>query len=272
MNLHDLPKCQLPKELHEIRQKLHILQGELLELSVRNWDFDDNHISVIATKPVCDKPFVPMAKMYKELPFGAANTVELAGCVCLVSYYILMDYDLYHTEHTFEEWVNEVVEKGYRAWKFKNYPGTFTTPKIDVDKVKSYFADEVDLMCRDKEEDLIDKLGPVEGIGGSMYLIDNVIANIRDNYSKPVEDTRLTSVAGILNKLADDIYVPMRVNNAIYHNDMARAGGHYVILYGVEEGTALVWDSSIGDVRIPFKTLMEAAVADKGLTAVWNIF
>ena len=274
MNLHDLPKCQLPKEQHESRQRLHIAQGELLAESVRNWEFEKTHFYADLGTP-CDymKSHIPMAHMYKDLPFGAANTVERAGCVCFVSYYMMWDYANVRPQFTFEEWVKEVVEKGYRTWKFKNYPGTFTSPKVDIDEVLARFADKADLMCCATETQLLDKLGPAVGIGGSMYLLDNVIAEIRENsLCKPVEDTRLTSVSAILNGLEKWTYVPMRVNNGIYHDDPTMKEGHYVTLYGIEDQTALVWDSSIGKVRLPFERLMKAAVADKGLIAVWKIF
>lgn len=275
MNLHDLPKCHLPKEQHEQRQQAHIAKGLLLEESVRSWDFDNDCFNVIADKPMMDLADIQMAEMYKEMPFGAANTVEQAGCVCFVSYYFLRDYNGYsgYCDFSFEEWVNEVVQKGYRAWKFRDYPGTFTSPKIDIEEVKRRFASKVDLTCCDTEEDLIAKLGPAEGIGGSMFLLDNVISILSENKeSQSVWDTRLTSVNDIMENLSYDLYVPIRVNNAIYHNDPNRAGGHYVILYGVEDGKALIWDSSVGDVELPFKTLMEAAVKDKNLIAAWNIW
>lgn len=272
MNLHDLPKCHLPKEQHEQRLQAHIAKGLLLEESVRSWDFEINYLYASADKPMMDWADIPMAKMYKKMPFGATNTIEQAGCICFVSYYFLRDYSRY-CDFSFEEWVNEVVQKGYRAWKFRDYPGTFTSPKIDIEEVKRRFASKVDLTCCDTEEDLITKLGPAEGIGGSMFLLDNVISILSENKeSQPVWDTRIESVEDILINLEEGLYVPLRVNNAIYHNDPNRAGGHYVILYGVEDGKALIWDSSIGDVELPFKTLMEAAVKDKNLIAAWNIW
>lgn len=275
MNLHDLPECHLPEEEHKKRLQTHLGKGAMLEESVRNWDFNDHSRNAIAVEPMMghdDLP--PMANMYSNLPFGAANTVELAGCVCFVSYYILKDYSGY-CAFSFEEWVEEVVKKGYRAWKFKNYPGTFTSPTIDPEEVKAHFEGKLDLTCCDTKEDLIEKLGEPVGIGGSMYLIDNVIAYLNgeefNTREKPVEHTRLISVEGILTNISSGLYVPMRVNNAIYHNDPERKEGHYVTLYGVQDGTALVWDSSIGEVQLPFRRLMNAAVADKNLIAVWDL-
>lgn len=272
MNLHDLPEYHLPKELHEQRQQVHMAKGALLEESVRNWDFSINCLDAMADKPMMDMPDIPMAWMYKEMPFGAANTVEQAGCICFVSYYLLREYGGY-CNFSFEEWVAEVVNKGYRAWKFRDYPGTFTSPKIDIEEAKKRFADKVDLTSCNTEAELIEKLGPAEGIGGNMFLLDNVISNMSVNKeSQAVYDTRLVTIEDILGNLMEGLFVPMRVNNAIYHNDSSRAGGHYVTLYGVKDGKAFVWDSSIGDVELPFKTLMEAAVADKNLIAVWDIY
>lgn len=139
----DLPRCQLPRAEHEERQSYHLLYGASLRQSVEfrkdaGWKVED----AIADKP--QGVFVPMAKSYSTIPFGATNTVEMAGCICFVSFYLLQKYDT-DFKMTFLEWVDEVVEKGYRKWKFNNYPGTFTSPKVDLEEAKAYFSGKVDL-------------------------------------------------------------------------------------------------------------------------------
>lgn len=268
----DLPRCQLPREQHEKRQSYHLLYGASLKKSVeiRNefgWDVE-NVENVMADKP--QGVFVPMAKSYATIPFGAANTVEKAGCICFLSYYLLQKYDADRTM-PFLEWVDEIVRKGYRTWKFSKYPGTFSSPNVDLDEAKARFEGAVDLTDCDTEEKLIGKLGEPVGIGGSVFLMDNVISCLSGGKAKAVEDTRIKSVTGIINNLKHNFWVPLRVNNAIYHDDETRTEGHYVTLYGVKDGMAFVWDSSIGDVKLPFMILMNAVVADKGLITAWDI-
>lgn len=52
----------------------------------------------------------------------------------------------------------------------------------------------------------------------------------------------------------------MRVNNAIYHDNPSEEGGHYIILLGIINGQALVWDASVYDgyYALPFERLMKA--------------
>ena len=265
----DLTRCQLPREQHEKRQSYHLLYGTSLKKSVeiRNeigWEVED----AVANKP--QGIFVPMAKQYSTIPFGAANTVEKAGCICFVSYYLLQKYDVDSTM-PFLEWVDEVVQKGYRTWKFSKYPGTFYSPKVSIDEARARFEGVVDLTDCGTEEELFGKLGEPVGIGGSVFLMDNVISCLSGGKAKAVEDTRIKSVTGIINNLKCNFWVPLRVNNAIYHDDSTQTGGHYVTLYGVKDGYALVWDSSIGNVKLPFMILMNAVVADKGLITAWDI-
>lgn len=269
MDMHDLPRCQLPRAEHEKRQSYHLLYGAALKESVEvRKEFGLEVEDAIADKP--QGIFVPMAKNYGTVPFGAVNTVEKAGCICFVSYYLLQKY-VKDLRMSFLEWVDEVVEKGYRTWKYSKYPATFSSPKVDLEETKKRFAGFEDISDCDTEEQLFEKLGEPVGIGGSVFLMDNLISCLSEGKVKAVKHTRIQTVTGIINNLKRNFWVPLRVNNAIYHGDPNHTGGHYVTLYGVKDGNALVWDSSIGDVKLPFKTLMEAAVADKGLITAWDI-
>lgn len=109
------------------------------------------------------------------------------------------------------------------------------------------------------------------GIGGSVFLMDNLISVLSGGKVEAVKQTRIHSVTGIINNLKRNFWVPLQVNNAIYTGDPTRTEGHYVTLYGVKDGVALVWDSSVGDVKLSFEQLMKAVVADKGLITAWDI-
>lgn len=123
-------------------------------------------------------------------------------------------------------------------------------------------------------ESLYKITGKPQGIGGSMFLIDNVIQELAKKEStenKPV-NTRLDNIWEIYANIRKKIMVPLRVNNSIYYNDPKRKGGHYAILIGLDFGDAVMLDSVNGFYRLPFQKLMKAATADENLIAVWDLF
>lgn len=266
----ELVNCRVTPEEHQKRQMAHLQSGRKLKDSVSKFDFTSLQNVVALSETPRQMDYCPMAYQFGAMPFGAVNTVEKAGCVCFVSYYLLR---MYGEEYfPFEKWVNEVVQKGYRIWKFKKFPKvTFCSSTVCVEEVKERFKSlDVDLSDCTTVEELENRLGAVEGVGGSMFLIDNVIAYL--NGLTPVEETRFTDVEDVIESIQSECMVPMRVNNAIYHDNPGEEGGHYIILLGIINGQALVWDASVYDgyYALPFERLMKAAVADDGLIAVWD--
>lgn len=269
--MRELRKFRLPKDEHAERTKRHLEAGARFHASVQKFDFSKlKDLKAYTRYP----ELMPLSTdpRFQKVRFGAVNTVAQSGCVCFVSQYIVR---LYTTSMDMRSWAMEVAEKGYRSWRFKNYPQiTFTTPYVDVDEVKERFRFVPGIEECESVNRLIEQLGPVEGIGGSMFLIDNVIADLARKYGRtitPVKDTRLNSVNELIENLQSGIMVPVRVNNAIYHDDETRKEGHYVVLVQIENGMATVMDSAMGFNTLPAERLIKAMVADKGLIAAWDL-
>lgn len=269
-------------EEHRARQKAHLRAGEKFRESIKDLgpvDVDDiNHMRSLAER--CQEEYFPLASnpVVKDIPFGPVGTLETSGCVVFVTAQLMKMYDFADGDVDINEWTKEVVEKGYRSWRFENFPKvSFTSKEVDLGEVKKKLGmlEPKILKCESTEE-LFQLTGKPEGIGGSMFLIDNVIAqlskgNISGDMTSILGKTRISSVQDVISNLFNGYMVPMRVNNSIYHADQARTGGHYVILVGLYNGEAHVLDSLIGFKRLPFRRLIEAALADESLIACWDL-
>ena len=269
-------------EEHRARQEAHLRAGEKFRESIKDLgpvDVDDiNHMRSLAER--CQEEYFPLASnpVVKDIPFGPVGTLETSGCVVFVTAQLMKMYDFADGDVDINEWTKEVVEKGYRSWRFENFPKvSFTSKEVDLGEVKKKLGmlEPKILKCESTEE-LFQLTGKPEGIGGSMFLIDNVIAqlskgNISGDMTSILGKTRISSVQDIISNLFNGYMVPMRVNNSIYHADQARTGGHYVILVGLYNGEAHVLDSLIGFKRLPFRRLIEAALADESLIACWDL-
>lgn len=269
----NLAKFSLQKEQHQARSLAHTEAGKAFKASVEGYDFQKLETANYAPKAYPKFSIAGEDPREKTTLFGAVNTVYASGCVVYVSDTIRTQYDSTGSNTSVLELAEEAANKGYRSWKFANYSKPyFTSPKVDVDEVKEQFKDIVpEVQDCETVEELESLLGKVTGIGGSMFLIDNIICMLSQKELTAVRDTRITTVEKVIENLKNGIMVPIRVNNSIYHNDPNRAGGHYVILAGIEKGEAVILDSAIGINRIPAKRLFEAAVANEGLIAVWDL-
>lgn len=273
-----LAKFSVSAEEHKKRQEAHRRIGAELKASYQammkeDWE-DIEGIRLFSKYP--HNLILQSDPIFETIPFGPVGTVMSSGCVAFVSAYIIEHYIDRRLE--MRAWANTVVEKGYRSWRFENFPKvSFTSREVDLDEVKKKLGmlEPKILKCESTEE-LFRLTGKPEGIGGSMFLIDNVIAqlskgNISGDMTSILGKTRISSVQDVISNLFNGYMVPMRVNNSIYHADPARTGGHYVILVGLYDGEAHVLDSLIGFKRLPFRRLIEAALADDGLIACWDL-
>ena len=116
------------------------------------------------------------------------------------------------------------------------------------------------------KEELESKLGKIEGIGVSYFLIDNVISELTG--VAPVLETRIRNVDKLVRNVAIGIPVIIRLENTVYNNDPGMVGGHYVVLIGMTNGQFVVADSSIGILLKPIQDVLRAATV--GRCAVWN--
>lgn len=272
-----LRKFRVSAEEHKRRTELHLEKGRELKESVLAMTDEDwenvKKIQSYATYP--HNILLASDPVFANINFGAVGTLQSSGCVVFVSAYII-DVVL-NRRFDICEWTDMVVEKGYRSWCFENYPKvSFTSKNVSLIEAKSKLKGIANNIqnCENIEQ-LYAITGKAIGIGGSMFLIDNVIfelsgGSIYENMDVIINRTRLNSVTKIIDNLKKGFMVPLRVNNAIYHDDKTREGGHYVILIGLENGVAYVLDSSIGFITLPFKRLIKAVVNDEKLIAAWD--
>lgn len=265
-----LKKFKLTPTEHQERSTAHIEAGKKIAESVKSYDFTTlKEINYV----VKNHPEVVIAgkdQKENETLFGPVDTIAKGGCIIYVGTMILRNYG-----HNIDviTLANEAVKKGYRSWGFKKYMSQyFITPTIDIKEIKEKFSKEITEVgnCETVEE-LEEILGKVTGIGGSAFLVDNIISLLSDEKLRPVLDTRITTMEQALENLKNGILVPMRVNNTIYHNDTKRVGGHNIILAGISNGEAILLDSSLGINKIPAERLFKAAIANEGLISVWDL-
>ena len=267
----NLPKLNVSPEEHKSRLSEHIESGRQLADSIKSFDFNKlNDFDAIVTD-MPEQIYLASNPKYANLPFGAVATLEEAGSIAFVSKFIL---DAYDTDDfsSLTAWKSEIENKGYVQWRFKRLNKGLSSPSLDFELVSKELSQ--DELGRAKDlDDLIQMYGKISCIGGSAFLIDNVIRclSIKDKIS--YKDTRLQSVDGILQNLSENIFVPIRVQNNVYHNNAYRTGGHYVILLGIQEMEAFVFDSSKGFKWLPATRLFDSIAAGLpyGLVSAWNI-
>lgn len=109
-------------------------------------------------------------------------------------------------------------------------------------------------------------------IDGSTLAIDYIINYIADQPDF-LPNIRIVHFEKILENLKNGIIVPMRVEDSIYYNDSSRTGGHYVILFALIEGKALVIDSRVpsGVVYLSSHHLFESMLANENAICVWDL-
>ena len=261
----NLVNCQVSPADHKKRRINALDAGDQMLKSVQTFDFSkvDNIIAINEVPRI-----KPMAYMYQKVQFGAVGTVEKCGCACFTSYYILQKYS--QSRISFEEWVNEIANKGYRFWRFSKYPDIkFSDSRVDPVKVKERFEGKVELSGRESQEMLEDILGKVEGVGSSAFLFDNLIADL--GKVEAVQETRLTTVEQVIENLKNGFWVPMRVDNRLYSGDYRRSGTSYIILTGISKGTAFVFDPTEGACNLPFEILMKAVAIYPKHIGIWDL-
>lgn len=271
-----LKKFSVPSEEHKLRTNYHLEAGKLLKKSAEKFNFEQTtNVVALASFP----PNMPIASEdwdAEQTPFGPVGTLKQSGCVVYVSYYILKHYKKIPDLYSVYEWCKTVAKAGYRSWRFSKYPEhRFFTSELDVDEVKNKLLNFIPEIadCTTPDE-LITILGSLEGVGGSMYLIDNLIVQLAEEngkHFKAVKDTRLTSIDGIIKNLKNDTMVPIRVNNSLYHNDPEKTGGHYITIFGLVRNNVHVFDSSVGMKTLPFEKVIKAAMVDESLIAAWDL-
>lgn len=266
-----MPSIYVSPKRHEFRQFLHAKSGLDLENSVDSFDFS----SLIEENYSIDFPeSIPFASdpKWKDMPFGPVGTIETSGCVVLTTK-VILDYFGY-SDISVEDITDFCVSRGYRMWKFPKLSKSLNLKEISLENIKKEFPDNSEVLNSKTLSDLYQKFGKPVGIGGSVYFIDNLIS-VLSNESEKLNvgyNTRIRKVNDLIDNLKDGIPVPMRVNNRIYLDNPHKKGGHYVTLFAIKYGIAVVVDTSKekGLYSLPFERLMQAAIADPDLTCVWD--
>jgi len=268
----NLPKFNLPLAEHRQRQALHEEAAKHLKESFTtfNYHFLDTFNWVVPMKTF----YVPMASnpQWANRPFGAVNTVEKSACVAFVAKMILAFYGF---DISMEELLVKIETKGYRMWKLAKKAKTLNLPYLEATTIKNMFYEDDPIQLCHTLEDIYELYGKPVGIGGSMFVIDNIINCIAIKPVRLYNDTRIHSVHQLLWNLINGIPVPIRVQNSIYHDDPSRKEGHYVMLIGISCGNAIVLDSSYdlgnGINILPAKQLFKAMLWDNNLICAWNL-
>lgn len=265
----NLNEFNLPEEQHRERQRLHMEAAKTLKKSIENFDFSKlDSIESLVELP--DE--IPMASNPKwaNRQFGAVSTVEKSACVAFVSKVIL---DYFHIHISMLDLLSLIEDKGYRMWKLYKTKKTLNCPKAEYTILKKILADDARIQDCNTLEDIFDVFGEPVGIGGSSFLIDSILESISSKPIKVYDDTRIKTIDELISNLSMGIPVPIRVQNSIYHNDSSRAEGHYVTLFGMANGTAVVVDSSweSGIRFMPVKQLFTAMIKNENLICAWNL-
>ena len=267
----NLPHFKLSPREHILRQCNHEESAKDLRSSIENYlNSSERRTGVIVDLP--DE--IPMASnpKWKNRTFGAVNTVEKSACVAFVSKVIL---DHFGYKISMLSLLHEIERKGYRVWKLEKRSEKLYLSYPDLERIQDYFPDDLDIQYCSNLADLYDIAGKPVGIGGSMFLIDNVINYISENDLKIANDTRIHSIDQLFKNIVNGYPVPLRVNNSIYHDDPKKTGGHYITLFGIVNNQAILVDSSLdqnsGIVNIPFDRLLKAMIVDENLICAWNL-
>lgn len=269
----NLNEFNMPPEQHQTRQNFHTLSARLLKKSIEERNLYD---LFSASAEIPDAICMASNPKWSNRPFGAVNTVQNSACVCFVAK-VILDTPVYQKRFgkvSMEDIFSEAETKGYRLWKLANRSTTLSMATPSVREIKKAFPQDEEIQRCTTLEQIYTIAGNPVGIGGSMYFIDNIISQASNNKMSVGFDTRLRSVKEIVQNLEDGFYVPVRVENSIYHNDPTRKEGHYVTIVGLNGSTATVLDSSYdehGGVReIPIMRLFAAMTAKEGLVCAWN--
>lgn len=257
-----LSPCLIPNSQYEKRKDAEKAMAEIWARSVKQ-ENERKFLVPDVVGYIPDAIYMATNPKWRGEPFGAANDMEHSACLVFVAKQLL---DYYNIEVSMLSLRDAVVEKGYRAWRFKNAKKTFFSPIATLKEAKEALAEGEHPTEFESTEKIFEYLGEPVGIGGMHILLDNIIAEYCHKPVVQVCETRFMHVVNMYKSLEEGYFVPMRVTNSIYWNDPNRNGGHFVILIAVQNQEAIVIDSSIGYHRLPINQLLQAA------TVAWRVY
>lgn len=258
----------------EEREMLHQEAAKDLAEDIKNYDIESFNYQTITTVIPDSVPLKSNPKWHKR-SFGAVNTVEQCGSMVFVSKLFLDEFGF--RDITMDSIIKEIVNKHYRLWKLENLDKVLVFPKASVEGIKSAFPNNERIQSCNSLDKIYSITGQPVGIGGSMYFMDNLICSICEQNNIPItpyKDTRIREVDHIIDSLDSQCPVPLRVENSVYYDDPHYQGGHFVTLYGLDRGNAIVVDSNInshaGINKLPVSQLFDAMIANPDLVCAWD--
>ena len=267
--------CKVSSQKHLERKEIYGASAASMEYSIRlrlsyadETAYDIEHRYPLMKFANRKSNGFTIASEFEDLPFGAVGTMRRSGCLVFTAYNML--YVLGKRDYSVAEIREAVVKGGYRMWKFENRKPVFGWPTITLCKAKKAFSSEAQLQECTSLEEAYQIIGRPLGIGGSMYFLDQLIA---DTVGKePYKSTRVWTVGQLLDNLKKGYPVPVRVGNATYRDDPSLNGGHYVVLIGFENGNAVLVDSDepTGIFKCPWERFFSAMIQDLGLISAWD--
>lgn len=280
----NVPYFNVSSEEHRARTQMHLTSGQYLKQSLeslRLLDLAGLNVQV----QIPDAISMASNPKWANRQFGAVNTISNSGCICFVAKIILEHpvFQKFYGTVSMDEIFSEVETKGYRMWKLEKIPKALNIANPTVETLKEIFHDNNDICACNTLEEIYSIAGHPVGIGGSAFFLDYLIAqpfevaDTSDSFQMPVligSNTRVLSIEQIVENLEAGFPVPIRVENSIYMNDPSKKQGHYITLFGFENGEAIVVDSSYdscaGVRRIPVTQLFRAILANDNLIGAWN--
>ena len=258
----------------EEREMLHQEAAADLAEDIKNCNTESFDYRTVKTTIPDSVPLKSNPKWHKR-SFGAVNTVEQCGSMAFVSKLFLDEFGFPYI--TMDSIIKEIVNKHYRLWKLENLDKVLVFPKASVDGIKLAFPNNERIQTCNSLDEIYSITGEPVGIGGSMYFMDNLICSICEQNNMPItpyKDTRIREVDHIIDCLESQCPVPLRVENSVYYDDPHYRGGHFVTLYGIDRGKAIVVDSNInshaGINTLPISQLFDAMIANPDLVCAWD--
>ena len=252
----------IPKSQYEKRKDIEKSIAGIWARSVRE-NIERGSLAPDVVGYIPDAIYMATNPKWREEPFGAANDMEHSACIVFVAKQLL---DYYNIKVSMLNLRDAVVEKGYKAWRFKNAKKTFFSPIPTPKEANEALAEGGHPADLDSTEKMFEYLGKPVSIGGMHILLDNIIAEYCHEPVVQACETRFMHVINMYKHLEEGHFVPMRVTNSIYWNDPDRNGGHFVILVAIQNQEAIVIDSSVGYRRLPINQLLQAT------TVAWKVY
>lgn len=284
INLTNFPKYSVSTSEHLKRKEVWKQSGKNLKSSIEDFLNSpdckiainrNSTLGILKSQRFSHEFLYAHDEQFKNMPFGATNTVEKAGCLAFSSYHLLK---FFYYKVSFEDVVKSIVSNGFRSWRFTKDPfkKTLTVPSVSSlsfkDILELYRNYDKVQRCLNINEAL-SVLGEPIGIGGTLAYFDALVTYLNPSVDLYSSQTRLQNIEDIFINLHKGCPIPIRVDNGIFYDKSSKAGGHYVLWLGIKDAKAIIIDSEHqGFSEIPIKRVLQSMIttSDPCLVAAIN--